>query len=131
MSKLIDLIINNNCECIGKVGLDDINKAEKELNIKFSDELIEYISNFGAISYSSREINGLGTNSYLNIVKSTINARNNILNFPYEFAVLEDTGIQNIKILIDEFNKIYEWKDNSCKKIYESLYDFLHDEIFV
>lgn len=131
MSKIVELINNNNCEFLGKVDLNDINEAQKSLNIKFSNELIEYISNFGAICYKANEINGLGTDSYLNIVKSTLKARTIIKEFPSQCLVLEDTGIHDVKILIDDQNHIFEWQAGNYKKIYESLYDFFNNEIFI
>ena len=130
MSKLIELINNNNCDYIGKVDIDIINEAQEKLNIKFPEEIIEYISEFGVLSYRSNEINGLGTNSYLNIVNATIDARNTFTKFPNELFVIQDIGINDLLILSDSFNKIYEWNGDSYKLIFNSFYDFLNQEIF-
>lgn len=130
MSKLIELIKNNDCDYIGKVDIDIINEAQEKLDIKFPEEIIEYISEFGVLSYGSNEINGLGTNSYLNIVKATQNARQNFTKFPDELFVIQDIGINDLLILADEFNNIYEWNGYSYKLIFNSFYDFLNQEIF-
>lgn len=130
MSKLIELIKNNDCDYIGKVDINIINEAQERLDIKFPEEIIEYISEFGALSYGSNEINGLGTNSYLNIVKATIDARKNFSKFPDELFVIQDIGINDLLILSDSFNKIYEWNGDSYKLIFNSFYDFLNQEIF-
>jgi len=130
MSKLIELIKNNDCDYIGKVDINIINEAQEKLNIKFPEEIIEYISEFGVLSYGSNEINGLGTNSYLNIVNATIDARNNFTKFPNGLFVIQDIGINDLLILSDSFNNIYEWNGDSYKLIFNSFYDFLNQEIF-
>lgn len=130
MGKIIDLIKSNNCDYLGKVDTVIINQAQQKLNVQFSEEIIEYISEFGALSYGEHEINGLGTESYLNIIKSTINARNSSKDFPEDFVVIQDIGGHGILILSDLNNNIYEWKENSYKHIYNSFYDFLNIEIF-
>ena len=129
MSKIIDLINSNNCDYLGKVDKNLINEAQRTLGIEFSPEVVEYISEFGVLSYGEHEINGLGTESYLNIIKSTINARDNI-NFPKDLVVIQDVGGHGLLILSDSNGTIYEWNGSLCNKIYNSFYDFLNIEIF-
>ena len=79
-----------------KIGPQDpkvVHQAEETLEVSFGEELREYLSTLGAISYKGIELTGLGVkdNSHLNIVYRTKLVRDQWA-IPKEFVVIEDLG---------------------------------------
>ena len=65
-------------------------EAEKDLNLKFSKEYIDYVKEFGAISFYGTEWTGLNIDGYLNVVQSTKQERDLNVSFPKDCYVIEN-----------------------------------------
>lgn len=129
MNDIIRLINESNAKTIGKVDDSIILEAEKELDFKFDNEYKIFIKNFGVLRLGSSEVFGLGVDGYLNIVNTTVEEREIYGNILKEFIVIQDYGIGGILITLDEDGSVYEFRNNINKKIYNSFYDFLKNEI--
>lgn len=104
-----------------------IEEAEVILNITFSEEYIKVLGEFGAISFFGTEWNGLNIDGNLNVVVSTIEARQLYDNFPIDKYIIEDLHFDNFLILSDSNGKIYEWTPTSEKMIYNTLSEYLDE----
>lgn len=105
---------------------DMINKAEKELGLKFNDEYIEYVKNFGAVVFEGHEITGVCEANRLNVVKVTEEERkyNNFV--PNDWYVIESLGIDGVVVWQNENGEIYQTIPNgNIEKIYDSLYEYI------
>ncbi|MDO5651808.1 MAG: SMI1/KNR4 family protein [Moraxella sp.] len=72
---------------------EQIEYAQKALNITFSKEYQNFLEEFGVISYESNEIFGLGidNHSYLNLLQITPDLKN-YANYPSQAVPLYDIG---------------------------------------
>lgn len=105
---------------------EQIIEAEKKLNLKFSREYIDYLKEYGAISFGGHEITGLNVDDYLDVVAVTLAEREINNDFPKNCLVLQNLGIEGILVLSDTEGKVYEYsKGHELKKIAESLYEYL------
>lgn len=110
---------------VGMVPQEEIMKAEKELNIHFTDEYKTYLSNYGAISFGSHELTGLGVSGYLNVVTATENERKLGGNFPKNCVLIENNGIEGILTIMDESGAIFSFDGKKKNQIALSFSDFL------
>lgn len=67
IKKMKDLDINPK----GGASKEQIERAEKRLNLKFSEEYKEYLKEFGMISFYGTEWSGLNIDGYFNVVNMT------------------------------------------------------------
>lgn len=104
---------------------EQIDTAQKELNLSFPQEFIDYVKAYGAISFYATEWKGLNVDGYLNVVESTKEERRMNATFPDDCFVIENLGIDGIITVVDKngkvFNLHYENKDLIC----DSLSDYL------
>ena len=78
MSKIVEKILQiPNLYKLQKCSEAEMVKAQEILNVKFSTEYVDYVTNFGAISFYGTEWTGLNVNGYLNVVEATLEARKN------------------------------------------------------
>lgn len=69
---------------------NQIKTAQKELDLEFPDEFIDYVMEFGVISFYGTEWTGLNVEGYLNVVEATKNERKLSKDFPQGYFVLEN-----------------------------------------
>ncbi len=105
--------------------IDDIENAEKELNLSFSKEYKKFLAQYGIISFGAHEIFGLGTDNYLNVVNSTKSERSLNPSFPADCIVLENNGIEGLLTLQDSKGIVYSYFNGTKKKIASSLSEYL------
>ncbi len=98
-----------------------IAEAERQLNLKFSDDYKEYLSLFGAISFGSTELTGLNIDSYANVVSVTIKEAQMNKLFPKKSIVLENIGIERILVLQQEDGIVYEWQNGVKGELFQGL----------
>ena len=110
---------------VGTVSQEEINNAEKKLNLHFSEEYKSYLSNYGAISFGSHEITGLGVSGYLNVVTATEKERNLGGDFPKDCILLENNGIDGILTIMDEKGFVYSFDGTKKRQIASSFTNFL------
>lgn len=117
----------NNLERNPRGGASDkqIERAEKRLSLKFSDEYKEYVKEFGMIAFNGIEWSGLNIDGYFNVVNMTEDERalNDVLD--KEYFVIENVGIDGIIIVSDCEGKIYSIQNDAKKLIFKSLSDYL------
>ena len=107
MSNIIEKLNGiKNLEKVGGCSASQIELAEKELNISFPNEYIEFLKEFGTIRFSSKEWFGLNVNGYLNVVEATKQERSVNKNFPLDSFVLEDLGIDAKLIIVNEKGQV-------------------------
>ena len=128
MNKDIIQTINKleNLKFIGPVLLNDINRAEKELNIKFAEDYIQYVKKFGAISANGLELTGITKYERLSVVSVTQNEKKLNFNMPDNMYVIENVGINGILILQDSNGAVYSFiKNRNPIKIANSLAEYI------
>jgi len=108
---------------------DDIKEAEKKLGRAFSDEYKKYLLQFGAISFSGTELTGLNIEKYANVVDVTLKEIELNEKFPKDCIVLENIGVEGVLILINSKGQVFEWKNNSAKKIFDSMAEYLRSKL--
>ena len=103
-----------------------INDAQDELGLEFPKEFIDYIKEYGVISFYGTEWTGLNVNGYLNVVEATKEERKLSKDFPRECFVLENQAIDGLLTIVDTKGFVYSYRSGSkptliCKTITEYL----------
>lgn len=110
----------------GSVDAGKIKKAEEDLQVSFSQEYIDYVSEYGFITCRGHELTGICQAKRLNVVDVTQEERENNLEISNNLYVIEQTHIGNIVIWQDESGTIFRTDYQSQpKKIAESLREYL------
>lgn len=103
----------------------DIRVAQEKLDLVFSDEFMDYVRNYGAISLYATEWTGLNVPDRINVVTTTLKERELDAKFPKNCYVIENLAIEGIVILSDESDTIYEYANGRKKVIASSLSEYL------
>ena len=106
---------------------EQIVEAENKLLLEFPADFIEYLKGFGLVTFYGVEWQGLNGPDYLNVVTSTLDARETYPDFPVNMFILEDLGFDGLLILVDTKGSVYEWQYGTCKKIYPSIVEYLEE----
>lgn len=106
---------------------EQIVKAQNKLSLEFSSDFIDYLKEFGLVTFYNVEWQGLNGPEYLNVVESTLQAREIYPDFPVNMFILEDLGFDGLLILLDTKGSVYEWQYGDCKKIYDSMVEYLEE----
>lgn len=105
---------------------EQIMLAQKELGLEFPAEYIDYIKEYGVISFYGTEWTGLNVEGYLNVVEATKNEREHNKDFPGNCFVLENLAIEGIMILADTEGAVYSYQSGGKPSlICNSLSDYL------
>lgn len=121
IKKIKDLEITSN----GRASEEEIIRAEKRLNLKFSKEYKEYVKEFGAISFFGNEWSGLNIDGYFNVVNMTEDERALNESFPEKYFVVENIGVDSIFIISNEDGKIYSIQYDKIEFLCNSLSEYL------
>lgn len=89
---------------------NQIKAAQKELDLDFPDEFIDYVKEFGAISFYGTEWMGLNVDSHLNVVDVTKNERKLVKGFPKGYFVLENQAIDELLIIVNSEGAVYSYQ---------------------
>jgi len=119
-------------EIIRKSGISssDVTKAESDLHLIINKNLKEYLINYGALSFRSMELMGLGYSdgSYRNIINATKKARADSA-IPLESLVIEDIG-ESHYILCNNDGSISYWGNgNEIDKVDSSISEYIKRRI--
>lgn len=123
------MIKESNARTLSGVEAEEIDKAELALDFRFNTQFRLFLKEFGAMSVGSNEIFGLGISGHMNIVEATKEAREIHKKSLSNLVVIQDYGIGDILITMDEKGFIYESREDENKKIYDSFEEFLKQEI--
>ena len=108
------------------VAKEEIIRAEKELNLQFSQEYTEYIAQYGYASVYAHEFTGLGCADRLDVVKVTQDQRGYDASIPGNLYVVEETHMDGICIWQDCEGNVYSKSPNSpFEKIASSLQEYI------
>ncbi|WP_336019133.1 SMI1/KNR4 family protein [Fusobacterium polymorphum] len=121
IKKMKDLDINPK----GGASKEQIERAEKRLNLKFSEEYKEYLKEFGAISFFGNEWSGLNIDGYFNVVNMTEDEKALNESFPKKHFVIENIGVDSIFIISNEDGKIYSIQYDKIEFLCNSLSEYL------
>lgn len=102
-----------------------IKEAQKELGIIFPEEFIDYVKEYGAISFYGTEWMGLNVEGYLNVVEATRQEREMNDHFPKDCFVIENQGIDGLVAVVDEKGLVYNLQYDKKEFICNSLSDYL------
>ena len=126
MSEIVKMIEQiQNLYKLKKCTLNDVEDAQNKLGLKFSKEYVDYVTNFGVISFYGTEWTGLNVNGYLNVVEATMSEREIHKNFPEDCFVVENLQMEGAVIISDEKGKIYNYFNDEKNLICESLIEYL------
>ena len=112
----------------GGVNKDVVISAEAELGVKFSDDFVEYLVNYGTVELNGNKLFGLGVNGYRNIVRATNKEKSLSENFPQNFVVIYNLGINSVLILLGNDGCVYEYTPQSMKKIFDNFNQWISEE---
>ena len=100
-----------------------IKAAQDILGIIFPDEFVDYVKQFGAISFYGTEWTGLNVDGYLNVVEATLQERKFNTSFPNDCIVLENLGIDGLLTVMNAEGEIfsihYDKRDKVCGSLVE------------
>lgn len=105
---------------------EQIDEAEKKLELRFSDEYREYLLKFGFASADGHELTGICTSPRLNVVDVTITERVRNPNLEKKYYVIEQVNIDRIVIWQSNTGEIYQTTPNTQPlKLCNSLCEYL------
>lgn len=110
-----------------------INAAEKALNITFTPDYKTWLESVGILSYEATEVFGLGVkeNAWLNILRSTVELRQQHHNFPASAVPLMDAEDGHYYLYDNGNGKIVCWSPLSgvLEILSDSLESFVLKQI--
>ena len=128
MSEIIEKIETiKNLFHLKKCTQHDIDIAELKLQLSLSNDYKSYISTYGAISFNDSEWTGLGASipQYLNVIYTTLIARESHHNFRPDFFVIEEMQIDDVIIVSNAVGKIYIVNNSKEKLLCNSLSEYI------
>lgn len=103
-----------------------LKEAQSELGIEFPEEFIDYVKEFGAISFYGTEWTGLNVDGYLNVVESTKQERELNSTFPTDCFVLENQAIDGAITAVDEKGHVYTVQYDKKISLCDSISEYLN-----
>lgn len=126
MSDIINVLTNiNGLFKLSGASNEDILTAEEQLSFIFPKDYSTYLSNFGAVSFGNCELLGIATQSYLNVVDSTLNERKLNTHFPQYMIIIENYGYESMLAIMDKDGVVYQWSPTTIKQIAPSFYEYV------
>ena len=108
------------------VSEENIDKAEKTLNVQFASEYRSYLTKYGTVSVDGHELTGIHSSKRLNVVDVTILEKDRNSDIPENWYVLEQANIDNIVIWQNERGEIFQTcPGNEPIKIANSIVEYL------
>lgn len=128
MSEIVKKILQvPNLYKLQKCSESEVLKAQEILNVKFSAEYVDYVTNFGAISFFGTEWTGLNVEGYLNVVEETLFEREIHKNFPKDCYVVENLQMEGAVVISDAEGRIYNYFNDEKVLICDSLTEYLRE----
>lgn len=108
------------------VSEENIDKAEKTLNVQFASEYRSYLTKYGTVSVDGHELTGIHSSKRLNVVDVTILEKDRNSDIPENWYVLEQANIDDIVIWQNERGEIFQTcPGNKPMKIANSIVEYL------
>lgn len=102
-----------------------ISGAEKQLEIKFPKEYVDYLKHFGAVSFYATELTGLNVDGYLNVVNATLKERDTNSNFPKDCFMIENQGIDGVFSIMNSKGEVYAFQSGNTSKLCNSFSEYI------
>lgn len=110
---------------LGGVTAEDIQNAEKHLNLHFSAEYKEYVAEFGAVSFYGHELTGISNEPALSVIRIT-QAMREFAEVPNDWYVIENTHIDDIVFWQAGDGAVYKTAPQTApKRVFKSLADYI------
>lgn len=104
----------------------EIEDAERKLNVEFTMEYREYVSEFGAVSYYGHELTGVCKAPEADVVNITFDERKFLKGIPSNWYVIEQMHIDGIVVWQSEDGTIYRTAPNTEPvKLCDSLMEYI------
>ncbi|TCI28226.1 hypothetical protein EVJ33_14775 [Exiguobacterium sp. SL-10] len=121
----LDTIRESDAETFTGVGEQEVIQAETELGMKFPETYRAILREFGSVEIDSDEIFGLGVEGYLNVVETTLKEREMAEGKLDHYIVLQNIGIEGILIVVDEQDRVYEYRLGEFRDMLSSTADYV------
>ncbi len=127
MSQIIDVIKTlPKLARVGYIADEIINDAERQLNLNFSKEYKEYLSEFGAVSAKGIELTGIIEVEYCNVVSVTMKEWQLNTFVPHNMYVVENTFVNGVIVWQDSDGVVYTSFPNCPpRRIADSLAEYI------
>lgn len=102
-----------------------IKEAQKQLDLVFPEEYVDYVREFGCIDFGATEWTGLNIKGRLNTVDATKKEQSVNAAFPKGYFVLEDLNIDAKKVIVNEDGKVFCLQHDKVKYLCESISEYL------
>lgn len=102
-----------------------LKEAQNELGLEFPEEFIDYVKEYGAISFYRTEWTGLNVDGYLNVVEVTKQERELNSTFPSDCFVIENQGIDGIISVVNKNGQVFTIQYEKKELLCDSLLDYL------
>jgi len=111
---------------LGSVSIDDVNKAEQALNLKFSDDYKAYVQEFGIASFEGHELTGICSFPRLNVITVSEEERSLNPDIPKDWYVIEQTNMDGAVVWQREDGTVFQSIPGmKPKQMAESLSDYI------
>lgn len=126
MEKIIEIIESVKRKRFTKgISLEIISTAEKELSLSISTEYKELLKKYGFLSMKGEEFLGIDNGNY-DLVRATVEARNNDKLFPSGAYVISNLAIDGALLIQIVSGEIYIYQPNTkLQKVASSLEEYL------
>lgn len=105
---------------------DAIQRAESELGLTFSKDYRVYLSTYGAVAYEGHELTGISKTPRLDVVRVTLEERQQYPNNPENWYVLEQLYIDDVIIWQASTGEVYQVMPGETPlKICDSLVEYI------
>ncbi|EIC96178.1 hypothetical protein HMPREF9970_1056 [Lachnoanaerobaculum saburreum F0468] len=102
-----------------------VKEAQSELGLEFPEEFIDYVKEYGAISFYGTEWTGLNVNGYLNVVEATKQEREFNSEFPTDCFVLENQAIDGLITAVNNSGNVFTIQYNKKIPLCDSISEYL------
>lgn len=114
MKDIIEVINSMEEIVCGKaVKESEIEQAEKELGLKFSDEYHRYVKNFGCMAIGGREFTGISNLVNYSVITITVAQKHYNTSIPADWYVIEQLNIDGIVIWQATTGEVYQTSPNA------------------
>ncbi len=111
---------------LGAASYEQILSAEMTLNLVFANDFKEYLRAFGAATFNSKELTGIGSSERLSVISVTNRARSYFENFPKDAYVIEELHFDHIITIQKPDGTVYSYcPNNQEEKLADTLYEYL------
>lgn len=105
--------------------ISQLKDAQNALDLDFPEEYVDYVKEYGAISFYGTEWTGLNVDAYLNVVEVTKQERELNASFPRDCFVIENQGIDGILTIMNENGQIFTLQYENKRLLCDSLSEYL------